>query len=229
MNTELKPKRSIWTLGLQSEEPTDTERAAHAAELSQRFGVEIVAPPIPRVEELELRPPRIEVPTGFEDFCCTGNYERAVHSYSADDRHPAVFGHFPNPPDVVAHPRNEPELERVLEWCDSKGYVAIPFGGGSSVVGGVTPPEADAVVTVDMDRFDTVLEIDETSRAARTYRRAFSAPNSKVSSGRTVSRSDTFPRALRGRHWAGGLPRAQPATTQRTTRTSTSSSSRCGC
>ena len=167
MRTELRPRRSIWTLGLQSEEPTDTERAAHAAELSQRFGVEIVAPPIPRVEELELRPPRIEIPARFEEFCFTDNYERALHSYSADDRHPAVFGHFPNPPDVVAHPRNEPELERVLEWCDSKGYVAIPFGGGSSVVGGVTPPEADAVVTIDMDRFDTVLEIDETSRAAR--------------------------------------------------------------
>ena len=35
------------------------------------------------------------------------------------------------------------------------------------MAGGVTPPEADAVVTIDMDRFDTVLEIDETSRAAR--------------------------------------------------------------
>ena len=167
MNTELKPKRSIWTWGLQSDEPTEAQRTAHAADLSQRFGVEIVAPPIPRAQDLDLRPPRIEVPTGFEDFCCTGNYERAVHSYSADDRHPAVFGHFPNPPDVVAHPRNEPEMERLLEWCDSNGHVAIPFGGGSSVVGGVTPPEADAVVTVDMDRFDTVLEIDETSRAAR--------------------------------------------------------------
>ena len=68
---------------------------------------------------------------------------------------------------MVAHPRDETELERVLEWCDSKGHVVIPFGGGSSVVGGVTPPEADGVVTVDMDEFDRVVEIDATSRAAR--------------------------------------------------------------
>ena len=167
MSTNVKPRRSIWTWGLESEEPTDAERTRHAAEMSERFGVEIVAPPIPRVQDLELRRPRIGVPAGFDEFCFTDNYERALHSYSADDRHPAVLGHFPNPPDVVAHPRTESELERVLGWCDSNGYVAIPFGGGSSVVGGVTPPEVAAVVTVDMDRFDAVLEIDKVSRAAR--------------------------------------------------------------
>ena len=162
-----KPKRSFWTWGLQADEPNDAQRAAHAAELSDRFGAEIVAPPIPRAEDLVLRKPRIRVPDALAPFCFTDNYERALHSYSADDRAPAVFGHFPNPPDVVAHPRDDSELERALEWCDSNGCVVIPFGGGSSVVGGVTPPEADAVVTLDMDEFDSVLEIDETSRAAR--------------------------------------------------------------
>ena len=43
----------------------------------------------------------------------------------------------------MAHPRNEVELEAVLEWCAANGYCTIPYGGGSSVVGGVTPP-ADA-------------------------------------------------------------------------------------
>ncbi len=167
MSARPKPKRSFWTWGLQSDEPTDAQRAAHAAELSARFGAEIVAPPIPSAEDLALRKPRIRVPDSLAPFCFTDNYERALHSYSADDRAPAALGHFPNPPDVVAHPRDESELERVLEWCDSNGYVVIPFGGGSSVVGGVTPPEAAAVVTLDMDELDSVLEIDETSRAAR--------------------------------------------------------------
>ena len=176
MNPESKPKRSFWTWGLQSEEPTDAQRAAHAAELSARMGTEIVAPPIPRAEDLALREPRVRVPDSLADFCFTDNYERALHSYSADDREPAVFGQFPNPPDVVAHPRTETELELVLEWCDSNGYVVVPFGGGSSVVGGVTPPEADAVVTIDMDEFDSVLEIDETSRAARIQAGVF-GPN----------------------------------------------------
>ncbi len=163
-----KSQRSFWTWGLRADEPSDAERASHAATLSERFGAEIVAPPIPGADELDLRPPRVSAPDSIAPFCRVDNYERALHSYSADDREPAAIeGRFPNPPDVVAHPRDETELERVLEWCDANGYVVIPFGGGSSVVGGVTPPEADAVVTIDMDEFDRVLEIDETSRAAR--------------------------------------------------------------
>ena len=168
MTATRRPRRSFWTWGLQSEEPTDAERAQHAAQLSERFGTEIVAPPIPDAEDLDLRPPRISIPDAVAGFCFTDNYERALHSYSADDKEPsAILGHFPNPTDAVAHPRNETELERVLEWCDSEGNIVVPFGGGSSVVGGVTPPEADGVVTIDMDEFDRVLEIDEASRAAR--------------------------------------------------------------
>ena len=168
MTSTQRPRRSFWTWGLQSEEPTDAERATHAAQLSQRFGAEIVAPPIPGAEDLDLRPPRIGIPDAVSAFCHTDNYERALHAYSSDDKEPsAILGHFPNPPDAVAHPRNETELERVLEWCDSEGYIVVPFGGGSSVVGGVTPPEADGVVTIDMDEFDRILEIDEASRAAR--------------------------------------------------------------
>ena len=114
MTATPKPKRSFWTWGLQSNEPTDAQRAAHAAELSARFGAEIVAPQIPRADELKLRKPRIRVPDSLASFCFTDNYERALHSYSADDRAPAALGHFPNPPDVVAHPRDESELERTF-------------------------------------------------------------------------------------------------------------------
>ncbi len=162
-----RPRRSFWTYGLETEEPTDAERAVYAAELSRRSGAEIVAPPVPQVADLNLRRPRVAIPDSVVEFCRTDNYERALHSYSANDQEPAALGRFPNPPDVVAHPRSETELERVLEWCDAEGHVVIPFGGGSSVVGGVTPPEADGIVTVDMDEFDRVLEIDDVSRAAR--------------------------------------------------------------
>jgi alkyldihydroxyacetonephosphate synthase len=69
---------------------------------------------------------------------------------------------------VVAHPRSEAELEAVLEWCAGGGHCTIPYGGGSSVVGGVTPPaDAEAIVTIALDQLDRVLEIDESSRAAR--------------------------------------------------------------
>ena len=137
MASTTSQRRSFWTWGLESEEPTDAQRRQHAGELSRRFGVEVVAPPIPHAEDLELRAPRVKAPASIASFCRTDNYERALHSYSADDRGPAVLGIFPNPPDIVAHPATEEELEAVLDWCDSNSYIAIPFGGGSSIVRGV--------------------------------------------------------------------------------------------
>lgn len=161
-----KPRRSIWMFGLESEEPTEEQRRAHARLLSQRFGVPVETPPIPRVADLKLRAPRIKPPDSISGICFTDNYERALHTKG--DRLREVHGEFPNPPDVVAHPRNEEELERVLAWCSAKGYAAIPYGGGSSSVNGVTPPEGyDGIVTIDMDQFDRVLELDPVSRAAR--------------------------------------------------------------
>jgi alkyldihydroxyacetonephosphate synthase len=162
-----KPRRSIWMYGFQHEEPTEEQRREYAARLSARWGVTIEPPPIPRAEELQLRPPRIRPPDAIAEFCFTDNYERALHSYGAE-RSRAVWEGFPNPPDVVAHPRNEQELEAVLEWCINRGYAVIPYGGGTSVVEGVTPPEGwDGVVTIDLDQFDQVLEVDPVSRAAR--------------------------------------------------------------
>ena len=167
MATFNKTRRSIWTWGLESDEPTEKQRSEYAKQLSESLGVTLEPPPIPRAEDLNLRDPRIKPPASIAGFCFSDNYERAAHSYGADkDR--AVFGEFPNPPDIVAHPRGEQELEAVLEWCSDNGYATIPYGGGSSVVEGVTPPEGyDGIVTIDMDQFDRVLEIDEVSRAAR--------------------------------------------------------------
>ncbi|MCH7745571.1 MAG: FAD-binding oxidoreductase, partial [Chloroflexi bacterium] len=151
MATFNKTRRSIWTWGLESDEPTEKQRSEYAKQLSESLGVTLEPPPIPRAEDLKLRDPRIKPPASIAGFCFSDNYERASHSYGADkDR--AVFGEFPNPPDIVAHPRSEQELEAVLEWCSDNGYATIPYGGGSSVVEGVTPPEGyDGIVTIDMD------------------------------------------------------------------------------
>ncbi len=160
------PRRSIWMFGLEADEPNEQQRAEEAQRLSQRWGVEVELAPIPRPEDLELRAPRIKPPDSIAEFCFMDNYERALHSKG--DRLKEIHGHFDNPPDVVAHPRTEQELEAVLEWCSDGGHAAIPYGGGSSPVNGVTPPDGwDGIVTIDMDQFDRVLEIDEISRSAR--------------------------------------------------------------
>ena len=166
----LGDRRSFWAWCMESEEPTDADRAALASSLSQRYGTEIKAAPVPRAEDAELRPARIAVPERLAGWCATSTYERAFHAYGASftDRTRAFNLDFPNPPDVVAHPRNEHELEVTLEWCDGNGFVTIPYGGGSSVVWGVNPPDdCGPCVTIALDRLDRVLEIDEVSRAAR--------------------------------------------------------------
>ncbi|MGH3744208.1 MAG: FAD-binding oxidoreductase, partial [Mycobacteriales bacterium] len=162
-------RRSFWAWCLESEEPTDAERAELARRLSERSGRPVVPRPVPDLADAQLRAPRLTVPDALADWCRTDTWERAFHAYGAafTDRTRAFNLDFPNPPDVVAHPRTEAEVEATLDWCAGAGHVVVPYGGGSSVVWGVNPPEADGIVTIALDRLDRVLEIDETSRAAR--------------------------------------------------------------
>ena len=169
-NPNRNRRRSRWIFAYEDEEPTYDERVTEAARLSAELGTELTAPKIPTPEDLELRAPRVKVPDKLAPFTRTDNYERAMHTYSSysPNREAAIRGEYPNPVDVVAHPRTDEELERTLTWASDNDIVAIPYGAGSSVVDGTNPPAgADAVVTIDMDEFDQVLEIDETSRAAR--------------------------------------------------------------
>ena len=77
-------------------------------------------------------------------------------------------GEFENPPDLVAFPRDESEIETVLSWAEAEGAAVIPFGGGTSVVGGVEARLGERpVVTMDLRRLDRVLEVDPASLAAR--------------------------------------------------------------
>lgn len=161
-------RRSLWSWGLEADEPTYEQRTTAAARLSERMGVELVAPKIPTADELVLRDPRISVPDALAGFCFQDTWERAYHSYGYDRLTFGVLGQYPNPPDVVAHPRTEAELEAVLDWASDAGHCVIPYGGGSSVVEGVTPPaDRGPIVTIALDELDQVLEIDDVSRAAR--------------------------------------------------------------
>jgi len=58
----MRERRSLWMLGLESEEPTYQQRVEVAGHLSEQFGVELTAPRIPKAEQLDLRPPRISPP-----------------------------------------------------------------------------------------------------------------------------------------------------------------------
>jgi alkyldihydroxyacetonephosphate synthase len=166
----MRGRRSFWTWGFESDEPTEAQRREYARRFSARIGREVTPPPVPRIEDIALRAPRIEVPARLAACVTTAHAERVTHTYGGHvlELLRALRGDFDEPPDAVAHPRTEAELEAVLEWCHSRGHVAIPSGGRTTVVWGVSVPKTcDAAVVIDLDRLNAVIEIDDVSRAAR--------------------------------------------------------------
>ncbi|MFZ2114634.1 MAG: FAD-binding oxidoreductase [Solirubrobacteraceae bacterium] len=69
-------------------------------------------------------------------------------------------------PDAVLYPSTREQLRALLSLCARESLAVVPFGGGTSVVGGVEPLRGShrAVVALDMGRLTNVLELDERSR-----------------------------------------------------------------
>jgi len=167
-------RRSFFGWGYEDEAVPAEELGWFERAWSQLFCVDGFDPaPMPRQSEITLRTPRVLPPPALRAFCTTDKYDRLLHCYGRSVHDLARMIHrrdFANPPDVIAYPRDESEIGALLEWCGENDLAAIPFGGGSSVVGGVNPP-ADAryrgTVTIDLKLLNRVLEIDGASQAAR--------------------------------------------------------------
>ena len=71
-------------------------------------------------------------------------------------------------PDAVVFPGTPEEVQRVLEVCAAHEVAVVPFGGGTSVVGGVSASRGRfaAVVTLDLRRLAAVTALDPVSRIA---------------------------------------------------------------
>jgi alkyldihydroxyacetonephosphate synthase len=124
------------------------------------------------LEAIELPPPRVEPPTSLSHLFRSDPYERVSHALGSAYRDVVrgFRGQIEHPPDLVAHPGDESEVEAVLAWCAEQRLAAVPYGGGTSVVGGVEPRVGDTyagAVTIDLGRLDRVLDVDDVSRAAR--------------------------------------------------------------
>jgi alkyldihydroxyacetonephosphate synthase len=133
-------------------------------------------PPV-SLEEIGLRPPRLDDPMLSslrrllgEEAVRTGTQARAEHAYGKSYRDLIRMraGHVPNPPDAVVYPADQGQVVSLLAWAADRDVAVIPFGGGSSVLGGVEPAPGDtSVITLDLARLDRVLSVDQVSRTAR--------------------------------------------------------------
>ncbi len=71
-------------------------------------------------------------------------------------------------PDAVVAPGTDEEVAAVLAVCAERGIAVVPFGGGTSVVGGLDPVRGSfaSVISLDLGRFDALQDLDETNQVA---------------------------------------------------------------
>ncbi|MGN9778940.1 FAD-binding oxidoreductase [Micromonospora sp. H33] len=165
--------RSWWGWGHVEDAVTGVEAEALTGRVRALLpDADLTAHVPPPVAELDLRPPRVAPPASLAHLSSTDRTDRAAHTHGKAFRDVVrnLCGDLRHPPDLVLRPASEQDVVDVLDWCARAGVAVIPYGGGSSVVGGVEPRVEDtypAAVSLDLGRLDQVLEVDRTSRAAR--------------------------------------------------------------
>jgi alkyldihydroxyacetonephosphate synthase len=100
-------------------------------------------------------------------------------------------------PDAVLFPANTQQLESLLRYCSDFAIAVVPFGGGTSVVGGVDPVREwfDTVVTVSTRRLDALTHLDVESRTA-TLQAGVTGPAAEEMLGRHGLTLGHFPQSF---------------------------------
>lgn len=99
------------------------------------------------------------------------SYERIFHSLGKSyyDVVRIRFNMIPELVDGIIYPKNDSEIAEILKYCKTKNIVVIPFGGGSSVVGGVEAfkhKNQKAILTLDLTEMKKLIELDTESSTA---------------------------------------------------------------
>lgn len=141
--------------------------------LKSQLGLtEETAPPVVNQADIQLRPSRLDAArlgqlrTLLGDSAVTTDDQvRLTHSLgkSYSDLIRLRRGEIPNPTDGVVFPENEAQIVQLLAFAMQHGVTVIPFGGGTSVVGGVEPVGERPTLTVSLARLNRVLTIDTLS------------------------------------------------------------------
>jgi alkyldihydroxyacetonephosphate synthase len=104
------------------------------------------------------------------DYCRVGDRDRLLHAggKSTPDLLRRKDSGAQEAPDAVLLPGTDDEVAAILRYCSQHGIAVVPFGGGTSVVGGLDPIRGafDAVVSLDLRRFDQLHAFDAVSGEA---------------------------------------------------------------
>jgi alkyldihydroxyacetonephosphate synthase len=161
----------IWGWGGPDQEPDPLALKALAPVAQGRLGFDLQAPERPAPLR-PLPPPRLAAPAPLAAIASAEPLERARHGLGRayGDLIRGIRGRIDHPPDLVLRPRTEAEVAAVLDWAAQAQVAVVPFGGGTSVVGGTEPAVGDGfagAVALDLGALAGVAEVDPVSRAAR--------------------------------------------------------------
>ncbi|MCP9982930.1 FAD-binding oxidoreductase [Actinomadura madurae] len=167
--------RSWWGWGSVEDAVRGAELDALLSRVRALTSGELTGHEPPGIGELGLPDPRVRAPDALAGLCSADPEDRAAHAHGKAFRDVVrnLHGDLRHVPDLVARPRDERDVVDLLDWCGGAGIAVIPYGGGSSVVGGVEPRFDGPAVTLDLARLDRILEIDPVSRAARVQAGVF--------------------------------------------------------
>ena len=143
----------------------------------QALGVERDGPPPPALEDVTLPPPQLPDAARDALVAVVGGEHvladpeaRMVHAYgkSTPDLLRMRAGEAPDAPDAIVLPGSHDEAVDVLRACAEHGVAVVPFGGGTSVVGGLEPLRGafSALISLDLRRLDGLVAVDEISLTA---------------------------------------------------------------
>ncbi len=161
--------RSHWAWGWDDRFPDADGRALIAAGVHAMHGLEATArDPIPlaqaAIPEPEIAPP---ASVGAEVFHDAESRARATWGRAFPDIVRGFAGDFCSAPAFVLRPRSSAEVAEALAACSAARIPVVPRGGGSSVVGGVSPARGGTHAVLDLTALAGVHEVDEVSRLAR--------------------------------------------------------------
>ena len=165
--------RSFWGWGNHAAAmDPDLIRALLRAALGDRVRWNNKTIPAPQLDQVSLPESRISAPDTLRAQTRSDRLARASHTYGKSYRDivRGLAGDFSPAPDLVVQPTTADEVSEVLAWCSDAGIACLPYGGGSSVVGGTEARFSGSyagAVSLDLTKMNRLLSVDPVSRTAR--------------------------------------------------------------
>jgi alkyldihydroxyacetonephosphate synthase len=169
-----------WGWGPEGEGFTIDDKPDLGPFIKDKLGLDLdrVVDPPPGFETLDVPESRLPDTLAADlaqalgiEHVSTDPLDRVIHARgkSIRDLMRQRRGDLPRVPDVVVRPADEAQTVRILAAALEHDAVVIAFGGGSSISGSLEAPagETRPVISVDLARLDSVLDIDEQSGLAR--------------------------------------------------------------